>query len=80
MGAVRTTAALCEYLLQKAPGLEAGFLPVAGRNKVIFRRAAAPPQPERTLAAPAVAYIPQSVGRAELRHAVQEHTGGNDGE
>ena len=79
-GAVRTTAALCDYLLQKAPGLEAGFLPVAGRNKVIFRRAAAPPQPERTLAAPAVAYIPQSVSRAELRHAVQEHTGGKDGE
>ena len=38
------------------------------------------PVAERALAAPAVAYIPQSVSRAELRHAVQEHTGGKDGE
>ena len=54
-------------LLRKAPGLEAGFLPVEGRNKVIFRRAAAPPQPERLLALPALVYTPQSVGRANRK-------------
>lgn len=70
-GAVRTTAAFCDYLLQKAPGLEAGFLPVAGRNKVIFRRAAAPPQTERTLAAAVASYVPQSVGRAREKFAAR---------
>ena len=68
-GAVRTTAAFCDYLLQKAPGLEAGFLPVAGRNKVIFRRAAAPPQPERRLATAAASYVPQSVARSQEKFA-----------
>ena len=64
---VRTTADFCDFLLRKAPGLEAGFLPVEGRNKVIFRRAAAPPQPERLLALPALVYTPQSVGRANRK-------------
>ena len=63
---VRTTAAFCDYLLQKGTGLEVGFLPVMGRNKVIFRRAAAPPQPERALAIAAVIYTPQSVDHGRL--------------
>ena len=64
---VRTTAAFCDYLLRKGCGLEVGFLPVQGRNKVIFRRAAAPPQPEHTLAHAADSYMPQSVLRADTR-------------
>ena len=63
---VRTTAAFCDYLLQKGTGLEVGFLPVMGRNKVIFRRAAAPPQPERALAIAADSYTPQSVDHGRL--------------
>ena len=65
--AVRTTAEFCAYLREKAADVEVGYLPVAGRNKVVFRRAAAPPQPERTLAAAATVYTPQSVGRAERK-------------
>ena len=65
---VRTTAAFCDYLLRKGAGLdiEVGFLPVEGRNKVIFRRAAAPPQPERTLTIAALIYTPQSVDHGRL--------------
>ena len=63
---VRTTAAFCDYLLRKGAGLEVGFLPVEGRNKVIFRRAAAPPQPERALTIAAVIYTPQSVDHGRL--------------
>lgn len=63
---VRTTAAFCDYLLRKGAGLEVGFLPVVGRNKVIFRRAAAPPQPERALTIAAVIYTPQSVDHGRL--------------
>ena len=37
-----------------------------GRNKVIFRRAAAPPQPERALAIAADNYTPQSVDHGRL--------------
>ena len=66
---VRTTAAFCDYLLRKGCGLEVGFLPVQGRNKVIFRRAAAPPQPERALTTAADSYTPQSVMRADGRFA-----------
>jgi hypothetical protein len=63
---VRTTADFCDYLLRKGTGLEVGFLPVMGRNKVIFRRAAAPPQPERALAIAADNYTPQSVDHGRL--------------
>ena len=73
---VRTTADFCDFLLRKAPGLEAGFLPVEGRNKVIFRRAAAPPQPERLLALPSLVYTPQSVGRANRKFRDGERASG----
>ena len=68
-GAVRTTAELCAYLLEKTPDLETDFLPLTGRNKIIFRRTAALPQPERTLAAAAAAYVPQSVARSKEKFA-----------
>ena len=40
------------YLQRKSADIETAFLPFAGRNKVLFRRAPAPPQPWRTLSLP----------------------------
>eukprot|EP00959_Pyramimonas_sp_CCMP1952_P238355 4980877-Pyramimonas_sp.AAC.2 len=62
---VESYADFCEYLEHAAPGIETAFLPLEGRNKVIFRRAVAAPQPQRALTIPAQEYMPQSATRQQ---------------
>jgi hypothetical protein len=58
---------LCAYLVERAPGTQVGYLPCVGANRVLFRTAAAQPQPLRHLVQPARPYVPQSAERQQVR-------------
>ena len=57
-GAVKRHREFCEFLQAKAAGIEAAHLPFEGRNRVIYRRCGAAPEPERPICQPCEAYEP----------------------
>ena len=62
-GAVKRHREFCEFLQAKAAGIEAAHLPFEGRNRVIYRRCGAAPEPERPICQPCEAYEPNLVRR-----------------
>ncbi|KAJ1462591.1 hypothetical protein M885DRAFT_456264 [Pelagophyceae sp. CCMP2097] len=66
---VLTHKQLCDYLIRKDAGIETAFLQLGGKNKVVFRRVASPPDAGLRLAQPAVqGWLPASVKQHLRRH------------
>jgi len=69
---VKSYGELCTYLTERAENTHVAYLPVAGRNRVIYRTAAAAPQPTWALAAAARDYVPQSAERGRQERAEED--------
>ena len=75
---VLTHRQLCEYLVAKDATIDAAYLDVDGKNRVVYRASDAPPSPEHDIAAPVlVGHVPASA-RARNDAPQDDHAASDD--